>query len=472
MSAHMRAQGSLAAPRGEAVRFPAFVRVGAPARPLRQGAASEVLVSHSSPRRVAVTGMSVNTPLGDTLDGFYASLLAGRSAISRWRFFSDERVYSKVGADLSDYDARAKLDALLPRVPEARRVHLQRLFRPAPFSTRLSLLVALEAWLDAGLGFDEDPDQTAVIVGGHNLNEHYLIRQHDVFRDEPDWMDPQVALLDLDTDHAGTVSEALGLRGPMYTMGGACASANLGLRAAVDEIRHHGLDRVVLTGPCLDFSPIGLHAMALLGAITFASFNDEPARASRPWDTRREGFVPAHGAATLVLEDLDLARARGARVYAEVLGVVATADGSHQPAPSTDGQARTIRRLLAETGVAPEEIDFVCAHATSTPLGDVSEIRAIHKVFGAHAQRLKINAPKSMLGHTCWSAPAVETVAAILQMRGGRLHPSINIDALDPEVDLDVCANRAVDLRPRHVLKNSFGFGGINCCALLRAVDG
>lgn len=422
-------------------------------------------------RRVAVTGMGVVTPLGDQLSTFYENLLAGRSAISNWRFFDDPRVYSKVGGDLSGYDAAARFETLLRRVPEEHHLRLRKLFRTAPMSTRLSLVVSLDAWLDSGLAFPFDPDRAGVIVGGHNLNENYLIRQNDVFRDEPDWMDAQVALLDLDTDHAGSVSEALGLHGPMYTMGGACASANIAVRAAIDEIRHHGQDVMVVTGACLEFSPIGLHAMALLGAITFQSFNDEPARASRPWDTRREGFVPTHGAATLVLEDLDHARARGARVYAEILGCVATSDGCHLPSPSTEGQARTIRRLLAETGVAPEEIDFVSAHATSTPLGDLSEIRALNAVFGAHAQDLKVNAPKSMLGHTCWSAPAVETVAAILQMRGGRLHPSINVETLDPAVDIDVCANRVVELRPRTVLKNSFGFGGINCCSLLRHVE-
>jgi 3-oxoacyl-(acyl-carrier-protein) synthase len=254
-------------------------------------------------------------------------------------------------------------------------------------------------------------------------------------------------------------------------MGGACASANIGLRAALDEIRHHDHDVVVLGGPCLDFSPMGLHAMALMGAISFQSFNDEPHRASRPWDARREGFVPAHGAATLVLEELEHARDRGARIYAEVVGCVASSDGCHLPSPSTEGQARTIARLFRETGVAPEEVEYVNAHATSTPLGDLSEIRALRTAFGKHAERLKINAPKSMLGHTCWSAPAVETVAAILQMNGGRLAPSINIDELDPEVDLDVCANGAVDLKPRFALKNSFGFGGINCCSLLRHPD-
>jgi 3-oxoacyl-(acyl-carrier-protein) synthase len=154
-----------------------------------------------------------------------------------------------------------------------------------------------------------------------------------------------------------------------------------------------------------------------------------------------------------------------------VLGCTSTSDGSHLPAPSTDGQARTIARLLRSCGLTPADVDFVCAHATSTPLGDLSEINALRTVFGEHARKLKINAPKSMLGHTCWSAPAVETVAGLLQMRHGKLHPSINIDELDPEIDLDVCANQAVDHQIEVMLKNSFGFGGLNCCALFRRFD-
>ena len=197
----------------------------------------------------------------------------------------------------------------------------------------------------------------------------------------------------------------------------------------------------------------------------------DPTKASRPYDTKREGFVPSHGAACLVLEELGHALARGARIYAEVLGCTSTSDGSHLPAPSTEGQARTITRLLKRCGITPEQVDFVCAHATSTPLGDLSEVNALRSVFGDHVRKLKINAPKSMLGHTCWAAPTVETVAAILQMRDGRLHRSINIDELDPEVDLDVCREGPVTHNVRTFMKNSFGFGGINCVSLFRKVD-
>jgi 3-oxoacyl-(acyl-carrier-protein) synthase len=211
-----------------------------------------------------------------------------------------------------------------------------------------------------------------------------------------------------------------------------------------------------------------MHSLAVMGAVSCQSFNDEPERASRPFDVRREGFVPAHGGAALVVESLTHARARGARIYAEVLCVVANSDANHQSLPSEDGQAALMQDALRKAEVAPEQIDYISAHATSTPVGDLTEIRAIKRVFGAHAYRLKLNATKSMIGHTCWSAATVETVASVLQMRMGRLHPSINIDQIDAEVDLDVCAGRVAEWPIRHLLKNSFGFGGINCVSILK----
>jgi 3-oxoacyl-(acyl-carrier-protein) synthase len=428
----------------------------------------------SKQKRIVVTGMGINTPIGDTLDDFYANLIAGKSAISKWKWLENPSVYSKVGGDLSDYDPDRKLEALKSTLIPTTHKRLRQLVKKAPFSTKISALVASDAWVDAGLSGKEetlDPTRRATLVGGHNLNERYFASNYETFIEEPDYIDSMAALLMLDTDHAGTVSEVLGNQGAAFTLGGACASANVALRSAIDEIRHHDHDLAVLVGPVLDFSQMGPHAMALMGAITFESFNDTPELASRPYDTRREGFVPSHGAACLILEELGHALERGARIYGEVLGCTSTSDGSHLPAPSTDGQARTITRLLRSCNLKPSDVDFVCAHATSTPLGDLSEINALRTVFGEHVYKLKINAPKSMLGHTCWSAPAVETVAGLLQMQHGKLHPSINIDQLDPEIDLDVCANQAVDHQIQVMLKNSFGFGGLNCCALFRRFD-
>jgi 3-oxoacyl-[acyl-carrier-protein] synthase I len=422
-------------------------------------------------KRVVITGMAINTPLGDTLDGFLAALLRGRSAITKWKSIDAEKIYSKVGGDLSDYDVASKTNKLRPGTPPAIHKRLRKLVPKSPFSTQLSTLMAVDAWIDAG--FDQNPpplEQTAVIVGGHNLNQRHQYTQRLQFTEEPDYMDSLLALNGLDTDHAGCVSEVLQARGPIYTVGAACASGNTALRSAIDEIRHHGVASAIVVGPILDFSPVELHAMALMGAISFQSFNECPELASRPYDMRREGFVPSHGGGVLVLESLERALSRGARIYAEVVGVETNSDGNHLPQPSEEGQARLIQHLLDVCDVRPEQIDFVSAHATSTPLGDLTEIRSIKRVFGDHATRLKINAPKSMLGHTCWAAPVVETIAAVLQMRAGRLHPSINIRDMDPEVDLDVCRYGAVDCAVRFVLKNSFGFGGINCVSLLRNV--
>lgn len=425
----------------------------------------------SKPERIVITGMAINTPLGDTLDGFLAKLLAGTSALSNWKTIDVSRCYSKVGADLSQYDIAAKLAQLEGTLPPEVWRRARKLIAKSPWTTKLTILLALDAFLDANLGA-VDLDQVAAIVAGHNINLNHQYENRLTYADEPDFMDSLLALTGLDTDHAGCISETLGIRGPIYTVGAACASGNTALRCAIDEVRHHGIDAAMVVGAVLDFSPVELHAMALMGAITFTSFNDEPTRACRPYDTRREGFVPAHGGGAIVIETLTSALRRGAKIYAEILGIEANSDGNHLPQPSEEGQARLMTRLLARTGIAPEQIDYISAHATSTPLGDLTELRSIKRVFGAHAKALKINATKSMLGHTCWAAPTVETVAAVLQMRAGKLHPSINIDELDPEVDLDVCRTGAIDWPVKILMKNSFGFGGINCVSLIARYEG
>lgn len=425
-----------------------------------------------SAKRIAVTGMSINTPLGDDLDGFVDALLAGRSALSNWKFTDTSNIYSKVGADLSEYDIAGKLAGFAGRLPVDMFSRLQGLIRRAPWSTKLSLLLAADAWINGGLAqCPYDSDRIAVIVAGHNINQNYAHKNYEIFADEPEYIEGLLALHALDTDHAGSVSEMLQAHGPIFTMGAACASGNIALRTAVDEIRCHDCEMALVVGAVLDLAPTDLQGMAIMGAISYESFNDEPERASRPFDKRREGFIPAHGGAVMVLEDYDRAVARGARIHAEVLGVAASSDGNHLPQPSRTGQVRAMKRALAESGLAPNDVDYVSAHATSTPLGDLTEIESIKEVFGDHAYKLKINATKSMLGHTCWAAPTVESVAAILQMQRGRLHPSINVDELDEAIDLDVCANTTVDYPAAVCMKNSFGFGGINCVSIFRKAE-
>ena len=247
----------------------------------------------SNRNRIVITGMSINTPLGDRLDVYLERLLAGHSAVTKWKALDTSRIYSKVGGDLSGYDIAGKVASLQGRVPADVYKRLRKLACKSPWSTALTMLMSLDACIDARLyETGVDFSRAAAIVAGHNINFNYQYTNRLQFAEEPDFMDGLLALTGLDTDHAGCISEVLGILGPIYTVGAACASANTALRCAVDEIRYHDADVALVAGAVLDFSPVELHAMALMGAITFQSFNDAPEQASRPYDTRREGFVP------------------------------------------------------------------------------------------------------------------------------------------------------------------------------------
>jgi 3-oxoacyl-(acyl-carrier-protein) synthase len=424
-------------------------------------------------KRVVITGMSINTPIGDTLDEFINNMMEGKSAVTKWGTLDTSRIYAKVGGDMGNYDVIAKIKSYQGRIPEDTYDRLLKLGSKSPLSIAVSLLIAVEAFLDSGyIGNIVDGNNIATIVAGHNLNQKYTFENHDVFNDEPEFIEGLFALNGLDTHHVGSVTDILQLHGPAYTVGGACASGNVALRCAVDEIQMHGVKVAAVVAPMLDFSPLDLQGMCIMGAITYKSFNEEPERASRPYDLNREGFVPSHGSACLIVEDLEHALARGAKIYAEILGVESSSDGCHLPQPSQIGQSRLMKRLLTNANIKPEEVDYINVHATSTPLGDLTELRSIKDVFGEHCKNLKINAPKSILGHTCWSAATVETVAAILQMNRGELHPSINIDTLDPEVDIDVCRGGRQKHNIDIFLKNSFGFGGLNAISLIKKYKG
>ena len=414
-------------------------------------------------RRVVVTGLGINTPIGDDLDTYYDNLIAGTSAITRWKWLKNDAVYSKVGGDLSQYDIKAKVAALKGRLPVAMHKRLRKIVKKAPMSTAISTLVASDAFLDAGLD-EGDPVRRSTVIGGHNLNERYFATNYETFQDEPDYIDSMAALLMLDTDHAGSVSEVLGHQGAAYTMGGACASANVALRAAIDEVRYHDHDLAILVGAVLDFSAMGPHAMALMGAITFQSFNDEPHRASRPYDTRREGFVPSHGAGALIIEELEHAKARGAKIYCEITGYGNTADANHltAPAPEGEGAARCMRMALRNAGLDADNIHYINAHGTSTPQGDICETQAIRAVFKEHADNLVVNSTKGATGHMLGAAGAVEMVLTAKALETGIAPPTINYEHPDPECDLDYVPNEARAMEIEAALSNSFGFGGHN----------
>jgi 3-oxoacyl-(acyl-carrier-protein) synthase len=420
---------------------------------------------------LAITGMSVITPIGDTPEAFLRNLLEGRSGLTAWKRPEFGSIPSKVGGDLSDYDVDGRFSRVAGSLPGEVAQRLRRFVRRSPWSTKLSALMAAAAFLDAGLFDDPIPaDEIATIIAGHNLNLQYIHANHQDFADHHDHIDPRYALHSLDTDHAGVVSELLGCRGPALTVGAACASGNMALRQACCEIRQHSVSAAVVVGAVFDFSPVELHGMALMGAITADTFADCPEVASRPFDVRRDGFVPSHAGAVLVVEPLSQALRRGAHVHAEVLDVAAGSGANHLPEPDEESQVRLMKGLLDATGVDASEVDYINAHATSTPLGDLTEARAIDRVFGPRAPR--VNATKSLIGHPCWSSALVETVAAIMQMNAGVLHPTAHIDALDPAIGLDVCSAGPVRQDVNLLMKNSFGFGGINCISLLRKFQG
>lgn len=422
--------------------------------------------------RVVVTGMSTINPLGDDLDGFFDALVAGRSGVKEWQTIDVSGLECRVGGDLGDYDLNGALTRIGACLERDDFRALRRLFRGTTFSTRMALLCALDAWDRSGLrAFGPDPYRVSVPVGGHNFNSRYVTDNNDRYRDDPDFIDPLMGVHGLDPNAASCVAEVIGAQGPTLTVGGACASGNLALREGYRSIMSGEVDVAVVCAGPFDMTEVDLHASVILNAVVVdPDLQSPPEKASRPFDRRRAGFVPSHGAATIVLERLDHALARSAPIEAELLGVRANGNASHLPAPAAEVQARLMHDLLQGAGVAPSAVDYVNCHATSTPVGDREEIGALTRVFPDAGPLL--NATKSMLGHTCWAAPLVETIAGILQMQRSLLHPTINVDDLDDGIPFDVCRDGAREHEVRVMLKNSFGFGGINCCSLYRRWDG
>ncbi len=423
-----------------------------------------------SEKRYVITGMGILTKIGDSLDEYYNNLIAGKSGIGYWNNPEGKYMPCKVGGDLSGYDFKSALTEIKEQIPENVFKRVKKLSKTAPVSARLTMLTSLKAYIDAGL-FDYEPDKerTCAVLGGHNFNNGYLYKNFKQFQEEPDFIDGLTGIVSYDTDIIASVSEILGIRGPVYSIGATCTSTASAIRSIIYEIESGECDIGLLAGGILDYSEVELQALVLINAISYRSFNDAPEKASRPYDKHREGFVPAQGSGVLVIEELEHAKMRGAKIYAEILGIEASSDGNHLSNPSVEGQSRLMKKVLDKSGVRPEQIDYINAHATSTPLGDTIEINSIKQVFGDYAYKLKVNATKSLIGHTGWSSAVIETIGAILQMLNSTLHPSINIDEIDPEVDIDVCANKKVEnYNIDYLLKNSFGFGGLNCCMVLK----
>ncbi|NBJ36294.1 beta-ketoacyl synthase N-terminal-like domain-containing protein [Serratia fonticola] len=419
--------------------------------------------------RIVITGIAINTPLGDTLDNVGNHLLAGKSAIGYWDRIDTSKIYSKIGGQLPDYCVEDKLRSFDGRVPDSVLAQAERVFKQTTKGVQLSVLMAMDAWLDAGLfELPLDPYKSGVICGGHNLSDKYLLDQHAIFLDEPEFIDAFSGLNSLDTDHSSSVAQVLNAKGLAYLIGGTCATGNVAMQAAINAIKVDNKQVVAVVCPMASFHPMMLHSLTILEAICYGQYQDTPTKASRPYDVNRSGFLPCEGGAVLILEDAECAKRRGAKIYAELLGVSVNSDANHLGDPSHEGQVQVIQDVLTKCHIAKEQVDYVCAHATSTKLGDIVELRSIRKVFGSHAEKLIINAPKSLLGHTMWASGVVEAAIAIWQMRRGEFHQSHNIETLDPAVDLNVCADGNVNKNVEIFINNSFGMGGINSASLFR----
>ena len=423
-------------------------------------------------KRVVITGMSVISTLGETLESFHSSLLQGKSGITKWKNPLYLGSHSKIGGEMPDYNASEKMSRLRDRVPAGVFRLMRRIIPNSPQSAGTSMLIAMEAFADAGLfGATIPPGRVSAVLAGYYLYELYKLENWRAFEADPEAIEVSLALKEMDTDLLGCITELLGITGPGLTSGGACAAGNIGLRAALDEIRYHASDVALVVAPFHELTPASLHSLTKLGALSLGKFDQEPERASRPFDQARNGFVPAAGAAGIVAEDLDHAVRRGARIYAEILGVGINSNGSRNPTPVEERIAGVMELALQEAGIDGGAIDYISAHATSTRLGDLAEAGAIRRVFGGHPKNLKVNALKSMLGHQLGASALVEMVASILQMRANILYPTINCENLDPEIGLDVCPNHSVEHRVNYLMKNAFGFGGINTACVLKRYD-
>ena len=411
-------------------------------------------------RRVVVTGLGATTPLGVGVERFWERCLRGESGIAPIRSFDASGYSCTIGGEVEGFDPLDHLDRKAAR-------------RMARFS-QLAVAAAGEALADAQLDLSrEDRTRVGVVLGNGNGGFPEVQAAVEVLHERGGMrIDPLFIARILPNMAASNVSMQFGLLGYCGTVATACAAGTQAIGEAAEWIRRGAADVMISGGTEAGFSQVGLGGFAVMRALT--SRNAEPSKASRPFDADRDGFVPGEGAGILVLESAEHAQARDARARAEIAGFGVTADAHHLVAPDAtgDGPTRAIRLALADAGVAPEEIDYINAHGTSTPLNDVVETRAIKAALGEHAAQTPISSTKSMIGHALGGAGGIETVATVCTLVSGRIHPTINYETPDPECDLDYVPNVAREAAVGVALKNSFGFGGQNACLVLRRVEG
>ena len=412
----------------------------------------------SSPRRVVVTGLGAITPIGHTVDDFWAGLMAGKCGIDRVTLFDPTDFATQIGAEVRGWDAAQHMD---PK--EARRNDRY---------THLGFCAAKQAVKDAGLDMTkEDADRVGVIVGSGIGGMSTFETQYATLRERgPRKVSPFTITSLIGNICSGMIGIELGARGPNYCVVSACATASHALGDAYHAIRRGEADVMIAGGTEAPVTPFAFASFCSMKAMS--TRNDDPQHACRPFDVDRDGFIMGEGAGILVLETLEHAQARGARIYCEIAGYGASCDAFHitQPDPEGRGLMLAMRRALDFGGIKPEEVDYINAHGTSTPYNDKFETAAIKKVFGDHARKLAISSTKSMTGHLLGAAGGIESIACVKTIQTGMIPPTINLEKPDPECDLDYVPNVARQAKVRVVLNNNLGFGGQNAAIAFRAL--
>ena len=417
------------------------------------------MAATGSRTRVVITGMGAITPAGQTVEELWDNLVAGRSGIGLMTLANTDGFSCKFAGEVKNWDPRKYIEHKSAR----------RMARFAQFM----VAAANQAFGDAGIDLDaENRDRIGVLIG--NGGGGYPDIQDGcstLFERGGMKLDPLYLAKSLGNMAAAQVALQFNLRGYNGTFVTACAAGTQAIGESMHLIRAGRAD-IVLTGGCeAAISELGLASFSVMRALT--AYEGDPTKASRPFDLNRDGFVPCEGAGALLLESESHALERGARIYAELAGFGCTSDAFHVVAPPDDGEgaARAMVEAMADAGISRDEVAYVNAHATSTPLGDLAETNALKKVFGERAYHIAVSATKSLIGHGLGASGGVETIATVKTIETGTVHPTINLETPDPACDLDYVPNRARKLDVRVALKNSFGFGGQNSCLVIRRYE-
>ena len=420
-------------------------------------------------RRVVVTGLGCVTSLACQVEDLFKRLLAGESGIHPLRIIDTERFKVKFGGDLYDWEPE-RWPAAFVEKPDSftEKKEIKRLDRFSQFA----MVAGYEAVTDSGLDFSrEDASRCGVILGSgigglHEIEEGC----YKLYDKGPDRVSPFVVPKMMLNAAGGNLSIRYGLKGLNYSVATACASANNAIGDALLAIQRGSADVVITGGTESAITRMGLAGFQNMKALS--TRNDDPARASRPFDADRDGFVLSEGAGLLVLEELEHAQKRGARIYCEVLGFGASADAGHitQPDDQGSGAARAMSDALADAQLNPSDIGYINAHGTSTPLGDAAETQAIKRVFGEHARKVSVSSTKSQLGHSLGASGGIELVVTVQALVQSVIPPTINLTTPDPACDLDYTPNTARERRFSNAMSNSFGFGGHNASIVVGQV--